>query len=353
MAGRPDHHARTVGIWIIAIVAAAFGLYFGRDFFLPIAFAILMTVLFRPVVRWLHRLRMPVPAAAAVVVLGIIFVMLALAWSLSGPAQAWVQEAPARLGAAEEKLGRFKRPMQQVNEVAKKIEQVAEPTTGPSKAAAPPPSPPTGLAGRFLGTTSKIVGGIVEVLVLMYLLLATGSLFPQKLIKVIRAFRDKKMALEVVDETESVVARYMAVTALINLCQGALVGVVLWWLGMPNPLLWGCATFVLEFVPYLGAAAMVLALSVVAFASFDNFWHIAAAPGSYLFITTLQNNIVSPYAYGNKLNLNPVAVLIGVLLWWFLWGTGGAFLAVPIIAAFKIISDRVEGLQAIGEFLGE
>jgi len=69
--------------------------------------------------------------------------------------------------------------------------------------------------------------------------------------------------------------------------------------------------------------------------------------------TTIQNNVVSPYAYSNKLKLNPVAVLIGVLLWWFLWGTAGAFLAVPIVATIKVVADRVEGMKAIGEFLGE
>ncbi|HEY7118276.1 MAG TPA: AI-2E family transporter, partial [Tepidisphaeraceae bacterium] len=92
---------------------------------------------------------------------------------------------------------------------------------------------------------------------------------------------------------------------------------------------------------------------VIAFATFDSMGHILAVPGSYLVITTLQNNVVSPYAYGQHLKLNPVAVLIGVLLWWFLWGTPGAFLAVPIIATVKIIADHTDTLKPVGEFLGE
>ena len=70
-------------------------------------------------------------------------------------------------------------------------------------------------------------------------------------------------------------------------------------------------------------------------------------------ITTLQNNVISPYLYGQHLKLNPVAVLVGVLLWWFLWGIPGAFLAVPLIATIKIISDHVDTLKPVGEFLGE
>ena len=99
--------------------------------------------------------------------------------------------------------------------------------------------------------------------------------------------------------------------------------------------------------------AMILMLSVIAFATFDHVGHAFAVPGSYLLITTLQNNIASPIAYGRRLKLNPVAVLVGVLLWWFLWGIPGAFLAVPIIATMKIVSDRSDAMKPIGEFLGD
>jgi predicted PurR-regulated permease PerM len=98
---------------------------------------------------------------------------------------------------------------------------------------------------------------------------------------------------------------------------------------------------------------MITMLAVTAFATFDGLGHILAVPGSYLIITTLQNNIVSPLAYGDRLKLNPVAVLVGVLFWWFVWGIPGAFLAVPIVATVKIVADRSESLKPVGEFLGE
>jgi predicted PurR-regulated permease PerM len=106
-------------------------------------------------------------------------------------------------------------------------------------------------------------------------------------------------------------------------------------------------------VPYLGATVMVALLAIVAMATFDNVGRILAVPGSYLLITTIQNNVVSPFLYGQHLKLNPVAVLIGVLVWWFLWGVPGAFLAVPIVATIKIIADHAEALRPVGEFLGE
>src|SRR5439155_7939492 len=146
-------------------------------------------------------------------------------------------------------------------------------------------------------------------------LLAAGDLFLQKLIKLTPMARDKIKASKTVHDVEMSVAHYMYVTLLINLGQGALVTFVLKLLGMPHWILWGLATVVLEFIPYLGAAVMIVLLSLSAFTTFDSVGHILAAPGSYLVITTIQNNVVSPLAYGNRLRLNPVAVLIGVLLW--------------------------------------
>jgi predicted PurR-regulated permease PerM len=140
---------------------------------------------------------------------------------------------------------------------------------------------------------------------------------------------------------------------LINIGQAICVALALKFIGVPNPLLWGVLTFVLEFVPYLGGLVLVGLLTITAFATFDSVGRIIAAPASYLIISALQNNVVSPIAYGNRLKLNPVAVFIAVVVWWFLWGVPGAFLAVPIIAMVKIIADRTEGASALGEFLGE
>jgi predicted PurR-regulated permease PerM len=109
----------------------------------------------------------------------------------------------------------------------------------------------------------------------------------------------------------------------------------------------------LEFIPHLGAAGMIGLLTVTAFGQFDSMGSILLVPGSYLVITTLQNNLVSPFVYGQRLQLNPVAVFVGVLFWWFLWGVAGAFLALPFFATLKIVADHVEGLAPLMTFLGE
>lgn len=370
----------------IAIVAVLGTLYFGREFFVPIAFAVMLNSVFRPVVRGLQRLRVPAWIGALLVVLGLVGAIGAGIVALKGPMQHWIQEVPQSFDAAERKLDRIRAPAAKVVSVANRIEQNAhtlaasQPATQPGSGntpaaggAAPASTPgvapgatspqqqqpaqvspqPPGMFSHVLGTTTAVLGGVVEVLVLLLLILAGGGMFFDKLIKVIKSPEDRTTAGRIVHNANRAVLRYLLVTLVINVAQGALVAAAMWWLGMPAPLVWGGLTIVLEFVPYLGATVMIVLLAVVALATLDGIGHILAVPGSYLLITSIQNNVVSPLAYGRGLKLNPVAVLVGVLFWWFIWGTPGAFLAVPILATVKVIADNIESLKGVGEFLGE
>jgi predicted PurR-regulated permease PerM len=206
---------------------------------------------------------------------------------------------------------------------------------------------------QLFGTTAALVAGLAEVLLLLYLFLASGDLFLRKLVEVLPLFREKRAAVEVTEQVQQAVTQYIVTTLLINGGQGVVVGLALWGLGMPSPWLWGGLTVVLEFIPYLGATGMIILLTAAAFSQFDTIGHILLVPGTYLVIAALQNNLVSPLVYGQRLKLNPVAVLVGVLFWWLLWGVAGAFLAVPFFATLKILADHVESLTPMATFLGE
>lgn len=207
-------------------------------------------------------------------------------------------------------------------------------------------------ARELLGTTASFLGGFLETIVLLFLLLATGDLFTRKLAVVIGK-PVKGSAEETVVKAEAVVRRYLVVTALINLGQGALVGLVMQLLGMPNPVLWGVLTFFLGFLPYLGGAFMIAFLTITAFATFQAIGHVLLVPASYLAITTIQNNVVSPFAYGTSLRVNPVVVLLVTLVGWFLWGVAGAFVAVPVLAAVKVFAEHASRGSRLATAPGE
>lgn len=196
------------------------------------------------------------------------------------------------------------------------------------------------------------MGLVVQVVVLLYIMLAMGAKLFGKLVKVMPGPDDKRTAGEVLHQTESIVSRYLVITALINAGQGVVVGVAMWAIGMPNPLIWGLLTFVFEFIPFLGGIINMALLLVGGLTAFTSVGRIVLPAIVYLVITTIQNNVVSPFAYGDRLKLNPLAVMIFVLFWWFIWGVPGAFLAIPIAATLKVLGDQVPRLAPMGELLG-
>jgi predicted PurR-regulated permease PerM len=124
-------------------------------------------------------------------------------------------------------------------------------------------------------------------------------------------------------------------------------------IGMPNPMLWGTLAALAEFIPYLGSTALLATLALAGLVTFPNVGHALLVPGSYLAVNIIQANFISPVILGRRLTLNPVAILVGLIFWWWIWGVAGAFIAVPLLATLKIFCDHIESLAPIGEFLGD
>jgi len=347
--------AGTITAAILVIVA----LMLGRDFFIPIALALALHALFSPVVRRLEKAGLPTALGAAIVVLGGLALFGIGAWGLSGPIGGWAEKAPASIATARQKLSAIGGPLSKLGGAA------AGRPTAPAQAPAPPPPPPPPpqaaessapappLLAQLLGKASSFVGFFVQVLVLLYLMLAMGGMLFGKLIEVVRAPDDKRTARDILQQTESIVSGYLVITALINAGQAAVVGLTMWAIGMPNPLIWGLLTFAFEFIPFLGGIVNVVLLLLGGLTAFTTTGRILLPAIAYLVITTIQNNLVSPFAYGNRLKLNALAVMIFVLFWWFIWGVVGAFLAIPIAATLKVLGDEVPRLAPIGKLLGD
>ena len=144
---------------------------------------------------------------------------------------------------------------------------------------------------------------------------------------------------------------YLATITLINAVLGTAVGLALFALDFPNPLLWGVMAGLLNYVPYLGA---VVGVSIVAVASFISIEPASAAilpPLSYAAINILEGQFITPSIVSRNLTLNPVVVFLSVSFFSWFWGIPGALMAVPILVIIKILSDYIVTLQPIGEFL--
>lgn len=340
-------------------LAVFYTMYFARSLLIPIVLALLFNLLLAPIVRVLRRyLRMPEWAGAALVLLVLGAGAMAAFYSLSTPAARWIDELPLAVWEIEGKVRALKGPIEDVQQAAKQVEEVAEGATAPPPEADGEPQPVEVVVQRpsltqtVLSGTASLTAGLVVVVVLLFFLLASGDTLLRQAVTIAPRLRDKKRVVEIVREMEDDVSYYLLTISLINGGLGVAVGAAMFLLGMPNPVLWGVMAALLNFIPYLGALVGIATVGLVALLTFEAPGNILMPPLAYFALTTFEAYFVTPALLARRLTLNPVAVFLALILLTWMWGVAGALLAVPMLATFKICCDHVETLEPIGTMLG-
>lgn len=333
----------------------------GRAVLAPFTLAVVAAGALRPAMRRLEAWKLPAPIGAGLIVVTGVTIIAFLAAAMADPVTEWASQAPAATTAVNRSL----------RSVRARLAQLGW-RMSPSTAAERQAMPPEGMAGEFVGqavtgtvrapaiapfirrafpTTSAVVIGALEFLVFLLFMLAGGDAWGRRLRKAAGSSKEGERLVLLAEKCREAIAHYLLVTLGINLVQGLVVGLSLWAIGMPEPLLWGVATVIAEALPYIGGFTMLILLALGGLVSSPDLRLAVLAPLCYLLVTTIQNNFLSPILYGRGLKLNPVAILLGVVFWWGLWGVVGAFLAVPLLAATKLVAEAHPSLHPLAAFL--
>ncbi|HET8610793.1 MAG TPA: AI-2E family transporter [Burkholderiales bacterium] len=360
-AGEPDLlvNNRWLGIAIFGgfVLAICYTLYFARELLLPIALAMLFALLLQPVMRAFRLLHLPEPAGALIIVLGLLVAIGVGVYLLATPATEWLHKAPASLPKLEQKFSELATPLQRIKKATERVQQAASGATAEPEPGTRKPREVTvktsllGSSTLWAGTESFVVSAVATI-ILLYFLLAAGDLFLRKTVRVIPRFRDKVTAVEVVQEIESEVGRYLFAISVINFGLGCAIAAAMYLIGLPDAPLWGVMVMLLNFMPYVGATISLIVLSAVALLTFDEIGHALLVPAVFLACSIAEGQFITPTLVGRHLTMNPVAIFLALLFWGWLWGAAGLLIAVPMLVAFKIICAHVESLAAFGEFLG-
>lgn len=341
--------AKSLPLNVIAVLLVFCVLYFAASLLVPIAGAVLLSLMLAPAVRQFERIGVPRPLASALVVLTSIALLGAGIFALAGPAKTWIERAPQSLHRIQSELQGFSKPFDDIKKAADKLQDQTRSTdvAGPQEVRVVRPA----LTDLMLLGSPQFIGAGLSVILLLYFLLASGDVFLRKLVTVIPTFRDKKRAVEITRQIEADIAFYLLSFTSVNVGLGAAMACVTAALGLPNPLLWGVVVAILNFVPYVGALFSMAILGMVGVQSFDSLAMALVAPAILLVLVGLSAEVITPMVLGRGLLLNPVAIFIAIMLWGWLWGIVGVLLAVPLLASFKIICERVEPLHGVAEFL--
>jgi predicted PurR-regulated permease PerM len=342
--------ARTVALTGLFVLACFYTLYLAREFFLPIVLALLLNFLFSPLVRALAKARIPTALGAALVIAVALLILVSAVYELSGPVAQWVHRMPQIARKLEAEMRHLRQPVEEVKQATEQVEKLASVAAdrAPEVQVAGP-----GAAETLFNQTWSLAIGAVFLIILLYFMLAAGDLFLAKLVKVLPKLQDKKRAVQIAREIEAGISSYLFTHTLINIGVGVATGIACWAMGMPNPTLWGVIAAATNYIPYVGAMVTVGIVGLAAAGTYPSIYTALAMAGIVFAITAIEGYFVTPWVMGRRLTLNPVMVFIGLTFWGWLWGIAGALLAVPIMATFKILCDRIEPLAPIGEFLGD
>jgi predicted PurR-regulated permease PerM len=338
---------RSIALTGLFILAMFYTIYFMRSILLPIVLAVLLSYLLRPIVRGLGRLKIPLSVSAALLLIGF-FGLIGYGISvLATPTAEWLQKAPAGFAELQRKLVPVKKSVAQVTRATGEIEKLAS-ANAEIKAVEVKRHPIT--ETLFLRTPEFIASAVLS-LILLYFLLVYDQAFIAKLVKLLPTLSDKKTAVGIAHDIEAQISRYLFTVTAINVCLGVAVGTAVGLLGLRNPVMWGVMVALLNFVPYLGALTGIICMTIGAALSFDSLGYAFVFPAVYLSFGVLEGSFITPWIMGRSLTLNPVIILLSLTFWGWIWGIIGIILAVPILAAFKILCAHIKPMEPLAEFL--
>jgi len=343
---RISGHRYLAGIFIMLLI---YGLYLGRDFVTPVLLAFMLATTLSPVVRYFAKWSVPPALSATLLIVLSASVFGIIGYGTSGPVSQLINDAPEIGAKLQERIASLRQTIDKAVKATAQLDNVAENISDARTQKVVIAQP--GILSRAAGNLLSVGTTMAITFVLSLFLLASGTMFYQKIIQSFPRLSDKKRALRVVYNVEHEISRYLFTITVINIIVGIIAGLGLWILGVPNALVWGVATTILNFLPYIGALIAIVVVGAISLVTFDNLIYSLLAPSFILVVHLIEGQFLTPFLLGRRLELNAVAVFISISFWSWLWGFVGALMAVPLLVVIKVICDNFDHLKPFGNFL--
>ncbi|MCJ2135720.1 AI-2E family transporter [Methylobacterium sp. J-026] len=362
------------------VVAATLiaALYFGREIFIPIAIALLLSFVLTPLVNRLRRLRLPRLVAVGLSVVLTLGIVATLATLIGFQAADLAGDAPRYRATIERKLaGLRESPAGHLIESLAKTGQALhgggqEPAGAQGQTAPPPPAPdqaqpaqkpvlvelissPPGPIEMLRTVLSPVMPPLATVgivfVVLLFVLMQREDL-RDRMIR-LAGSSDLHRTTGAIDDAAKRLSRYFVVQLALNAAFGVVIGIGLWVIGVPNPALWAIFSALMRFIPYLGAVLSAI-LPMALAAAVDPGWNMMIAVALlFVVLEPLTGQVFEPIVYGQSTGLSPFAVLVSALFWTWLWGPVGLLLSTPLTACLVVLGRHVEHLEFLDVLFGD
>jgi predicted PurR-regulated permease PerM len=338
---RISRHLRAIRIGLTGLIMLAllYTVAITKSLLVPLVLAGFIGLALNPIVAAAARWRIPRWLAAVVVMALLGTGMVTAVGTLSTPALNWFHEAPAAMRAFAPKI----KPMTQQIEAASRATQTL--VGGAVTRAAQQPNTFAFTAWDIVATAPKIIASVLTVALLVFFFLVYGDEILRRAVEISPTFAYKRHTVSIVRSIQVEVSSYLLLTAAINVTLGLVTSAMLYLYGVPDPLLWGCFATVANFIPYVGAISTTTVLAVVGALHFQELGPALLPAATFAGITAVEGNMITPMLQGRRSRLSPVAILLWLLIWGWIWGIPGAILAVPMLTCVKLITAKLRGWE--------
>ncbi|HWM44208.1 MAG TPA: AI-2E family transporter [Burkholderiales bacterium] len=339
---------------LAALLVAAAVLYLARDVLIPLALAILASFLLAPVVRRLEQWRLGRVLSTLVAVAIASSAIAAIGWIAARQAISLAAKLPEYRDNIQQKIHAVRAPpdgtLGQAAEAIKQLENEAAPEAAPLPVTETPPSAFAALR-ELVAPFVQPVGTGLAVVVFTILMLINRENLLERLIGLIGPQRIN-VTTRALAEASRRVSAYLYMQLVVNALFGIPFGVALYFIGIPNAMLWGLLGTLLRFIPYAGVWVAAALPTVLAFAIFDGWTEVAWTLGVFLVLELILVNVVEPWLYGRSAGLSAIAIITAALFWTWLWGPVGLLLATPLTVCVAVIGRYIPELGYLNVLLG-
>ncbi|MDN5924724.1 MAG: AI-2E family transporter [Xanthomonadales bacterium] len=322
------------------VLAVLYTLAITQTLIVPLVLAMFLGLGLNPLVAAATRIHMPRAVTAVVVMLALLIGLVAAINALTPEASAWLKKAPSVVHQLRPKLAPFTHKISEASKATQSLVDQTSPARRPAMVATPDT---TFNMWDVLAVTPKVFAFTLTVILLVFFFLIYGDKLLLKLVEVSPSFASKRDVVRIVRSIQSQISRYIFTVACINFCLGAVTAGILYLLGMPDPLLWGGVAALANFMPYVGAVSVTLLLAVVGLVHFPDAAFAMLPALCFACLSAVEGNVITPMIMGRHMRLSPVAILLWLIVWAWLWGIAGALLAVPMLTSLKLIAEHVRG----------
>lgn len=335
---------------IIATVCVAAAAIAAKAVLVPMLLAALLALALAPVTLVLERLRVPSPAAAVISVLTASAAIAAVSLVTLPKFAALAEQVPSLIEAFNRKIMPFAAGFREVGDATAAIGALVGARSDASDVQT------VQIAGdstikMLLALMPGVFAQFLFVILLAIFILSDKKKYRQKLVAMHTSLRMRLRYARIFRDVGKKVSSYFFVITVLNVLDGAATAAAFYFLGLPDPILWGVAFGVANFVPIIGATSVILASALVGVALQDNLVIALSGPAAMTAINALEANFVQPLLLSRRVVVNPVALLISFAFFTWMWGAAATVLSVPMVVCFSVIAKYTPGLQPLSVLL--